>query len=68
MKSHYYLSHAKAQRRKGKDQCKYYLGALASLRENKQNIFRSDWTLSASGGARKKRPVQPNHSSGSGSY
>jgi len=28
-----------------------YLGALASLRENKQFLFRSDWTLAASGGA-----------------
>ena len=28
-----------------------YLGALASLRENKEFLFRSDWTLAAGGGA-----------------
>jgi len=44
------LSHAKPQSRKDAKEITnimFYLGALASLRENKQFLFRSDRTLAA---------------------
>jgi len=51
MKLQNYLSCAKAQRRKANNQYKNYLGALASLRENKQYLLRAHRPSISSGSA-----------------